>query len=103
MAPKKAKKGNYTIQNIPVENLIPNPLLETPGWAETWEIMQDIGDAQKWTTKMGALLNHSPQQCEAVADTLTRGCARGFSSAETEMVYWFLVGCVLDLRECGDG
>ena len=87
MAPKKAKKGNYTIQNIPVENLIPNPLLETPGWAEAWEIMQDIGDAQKWTTKMGALLNHSPQQCQAVADILARGCARGFSSAQTEMVY----------------
>jgi hypothetical protein len=87
MAPKKAKKGNYTIQNIPVENLIPNPLLETPSWAETWEIMQDIGDAQKWTTKMGALLNHSPQQCQAVADILARGCARGFSSAQTEMVY----------------
>jgi len=87
MAPKNANPGNYTLQNVPVENLIPNPLLETPSWAETWEIMQDIGDAQKWTTKMGALLNHSPQQCEAVADTLTRGCARGFSSAETEMVY----------------
>jgi hypothetical protein len=87
MAPKKAKKGKYTIQNIPVENLSPNPFLEIPTWAKSREIMQDIGDAQKWTTKMGALLNHSPQQCQAVADILARGCARGFSSAQTEMVY----------------
>jgi hypothetical protein len=87
MAPKKAKKGKYIIQNIPVENLSPNPFLEIPTWAKSREIMQDIGDAQKWTTKMGALLNHSPQQCQAVADILARGCARGFSSAQTEMVY----------------
>ena len=87
MAPKRAKKGRDIIQNIPVENLSPNPFLEIPTWAKSREIMQDIGDAQKWTTKMGALLNHSPQQCQAVADILARGCARGFSSAQTEMVY----------------
>ena len=87
MAPKSANKGYYTMRNIPVENLSPNPFLEIPAWAKSREIMQDIGDAQKWTTKMGALLNHSPQQCQAVADILARGCARGFSSAQTEMVY----------------
>jgi hypothetical protein len=87
MAPKSVNKGNKTTRNIPVENLSPNPFQEIPTWAKSREIMQDIGDAQKWTTKMGGLLNHSPQQCQAVADILARGCARGFSSAQTEMVY----------------
>jgi hypothetical protein len=87
MAPKSANKGNKTMRNIPVENLSHNPFQEIPTWAKSREIMQGIGDAQKWTTKMGGLLNHSPQQCQAVADILARGCARGFSSAQTEMVY----------------
>ena len=87
MAPKNANQGNCTVHNIPVENVIPNPFLELPTWAKSREIMQDIGDAQKWTTKMGALLKHSPQQCLAVAVILTRGCACGFSDAESEKVY----------------
>ncbi len=87
MAPKNANQGNCTVHNIPVENVIPNPFLELPTWAESQKIMQDIGDAQKWTTKMGALLKHSPQQCLAVAVILTRGCACGFSDAKSEKVY----------------
>ena len=90
MAPKNANQGNYTIHNIPVENVIPNPFLELPTWAKSREIMQDIGDAQKWTTKMGALLKHSPQQCHAVADILTRGCACRPSDAEAEEAYCYL-------------
>ena len=82
--------SNHTIRNIPVENLSPNPFLETPTWAKSREIMQDIGDAQKWTTKMGALLKHSPQQCHAVADILTRGCACRPSDAEAEEAYCYL-------------
>ena len=82
--------SNHTIWNIPVENLSPNPFLETPAWAKSREIMQDIGDAQKWTTKMGALLKHSPQQCHAVADILTRGCACRPSDAEAEEAYCYL-------------
>ena len=89
MAPKNTNQGNYTIHNIPVENVIPNPFLELPTLAKSREIMQDIGDAQKWTTKMGALLKHSPQQCHAVADILTRGCAC-LSDAEAEGVYRYL-------------
>ena len=90
MAPKNANQGNYTIHNIPVENVIPNPFLELPTWAKSREIMQDIGDAQKWTTKMGALLKHSPQQCHAVADILTRGCACRPSDADAEEAYCYL-------------
>ena len=90
MAPKSANKGYYTMRNIPVENLSPNPFLEIPTWAKSREIMQDIGDAQKWTTKMGALLKHSPQQCHAVADILTRGCACRPSDAEAEEAYCYL-------------
>ena len=82
--------SNHNIRNIPVENLSPNPFLETPTWAKSREIMQDIGDAQKWTTKMGALLKHSPQQCHAVADILTRGCACRPSDAEAEEAYCYL-------------
>jgi len=82
--------SNHTIRNIPVENLSPNPFLETPTWAKSREIMQDIGDAQKWTTKMGALLKHSPQQCHAVADILTRGCACRPSDADAEEAYCYL-------------
>ena len=90
MAPKSANKGYYTMRNIPVENLSPNPFLEIPAWAKSREIMQDIGDAQKWTTKMGALLKHSPQQCHAVADILTRGCACRPSDADAEEAYCYL-------------
>jgi hypothetical protein len=90
MAPKSANKGNQIIRNIPVENLDPNPFLEIPTWAKSREIMLDIGDAQKWTTKMGALFEHSPQQCHAVADILTRGCACRSSDAEAEEAYCYL-------------
>jgi hypothetical protein len=90
MAPKNTNQGNYTTHNIPFENVIPNPFLEMPTWEKSREIMQDIGDAQKWTTKMGALLKHSPQQCHAVADILTRGCACRPSDAVAEEAYCYL-------------
>ena len=80
--------SNQTVRNIPVENLSFNPFLEIPTWEKSREIMQDIGDAHKWTLQMGALLKHSPQQCHAVADILTRGCACRFSDwVVAEKVY----------------
>jgi hypothetical protein len=88
MAPRNANQGNHTVHSIPVESVSPNPFLVLPTWAKSQEIMRDIGDAQKWTTKMGALLKHSPQQCHAVADILTRGCACRFSDwVVAEKVY----------------
>ena len=90
MAPKSANKGYYTMRNIPVENLSPNPFLEIPAWAKSREIMQDIGDAQKWTTKMGALLKHSPQQCHAVANILQKGCDYCRSNTEEDEIYCYL-------------
>ena len=90
MAPKSANKGYYTMRNIPVENLSPNPFLEIPTWAKSREIMQDIGDAQKWTTKMGALLKHSPQQCHAVANILQKGCDYCRSNTEEDEIYCYL-------------
>ena len=82
MAPKNANHGDYTVLNIPVESLNPNPFMELPTWAESPKIMEVIGDAQTWTTKMGALCNHSPQQCHAVADILTMGCAFRSSASD---------------------
>jgi hypothetical protein len=90
MAPKSANKGYYTMRNIPVENLSPNPFLEIPAWAKSREIMQDIGDAQKWTTKMGALLKHSPQQCHAVANILQKGCDYCRSNTGEDEIYCYL-------------
>ena len=90
MAPKSANKGYYTMRNIPVENLSPNPFLEIPTWAKTREIMQNIGDAQKWTTKMGAFLKHSPQQCHAVANILQKGCDYCRSNTEEDEIYCYL-------------
>ena len=90
MAPKSANKGYYTMRNIPVENLSPNPFLEIPTWAKTREIMQNIGDAQKWTTKIGALLKHSPQQCHAVANILKKGCDYCRSNTEEDEIYCYL-------------
>ena len=90
MAPKSANKGYYTMRNIPVENLSPNPFLEIPTWAKSREIMQNIGDAQKWTTKMGALLKHSPQQCHAVANILQKGCDYCRSNTEEDEIYCYL-------------
>jgi hypothetical protein len=52
--------------------------------------MQNIGDAQKWTTKMGALLKHSPQQCHAVANILQKGCDYCRSNTEEDEIYCFL-------------
>ena len=90
MDPKSANKGYYTMRNIPVENLSPNPFLEIPTWAKSREIMQNIGDAQKWTTKMGALLKHSPQQCHAVANILQKGCDYCRSNTEENEIYCYL-------------
>ena len=90
MAPKSANKGYYTMRNIPVENLSPNPFLEIPTWAKSREIMQDIGDAHKWTLQMGALLKHSPQQCHAVANILQKGCDYCRSNTEEDEIYCYL-------------
>jgi hypothetical protein len=82
--------SNQTVRNIPVENLSFNPFLEIPTWEKSREIMQDIGDAHKWTLQMGALLKHSPQQCHAVANILQKGCDYCRSNTEEDEIYCYL-------------
>ena len=79
--------SNQTIWNIPVDNLSANPFLEIPTWEISQKIMQGIGDAPKWTLKMGARLKHSPQQCHAVANILQKGCDYCRSNTEVYMMY----------------
>ena len=79
--------SNQTIRNIPVEILSANPFLEIPTWEKSQKIMQGIGDAPKWTLKMGARLKHSPQQCHAVANILQKGCDYCRSNTEVCMMY----------------
>ncbi len=90
MAPKKANKGKFTVPDISAKDLLPNPFLEVPTWAKSREIMKDIGNAQKWATTIGALLKHSPQQCHAVANILTKGCDYSHSKTEADEAYCHL-------------
>lgn len=83
MSPKKADTAPVVVQEIPVQDIKLNPFLAVLDWGQSNGMMQDIGDAKRWANKMGALLGHSPQQCFAVANILTRGCEHRLQKKQT--------------------